>query len=172
MGHIDLLAWNEDRITQEIRRAEKEFKNGGLILGSAGGLSMETAEDKLSLLYPQWKFKRAASMKTHRVLFAPSFREVFEEEGKSVLDTARQAGIYIPSDCNGKGQCGRCRIRLIEGNGGPFTPRRIRFYQRLLTGHWVTDWLAGPKSWVRPPFGSPEITSWIQGRQRRNSLKG
>ncbi len=59
MGHIDLLAWNEDRITQEIRRAEKEFKNGGLILGSAGGLSMETAEDKLSMLYPQWKPKES-----------------------------------------------------------------------------------------------------------------
>jgi hypothetical protein len=57
MGHIDLLAWNEDRITQEIRRAENEFKNGGLIFGSSGGLSMETAEDKLKLLYPQWKSK-------------------------------------------------------------------------------------------------------------------
>jgi uroporphyrinogen decarboxylase len=54
MGHIDLLAWNEDRIAQEIRRAEKEFKNGGLILGSSGGLSLETAEAKLDLLYPQW----------------------------------------------------------------------------------------------------------------------
>jgi uroporphyrinogen decarboxylase len=57
MGHIDLLAWNEDRITQEIHRAEKEFKNGGLILGSAGGLSLETTEDKLGMLYHHWKLK-------------------------------------------------------------------------------------------------------------------
>ena len=49
MGHIDLLAWNEDRIAQEIRRAEKEFKNGGLIFGSSGGLSLETAEARLEL---------------------------------------------------------------------------------------------------------------------------
>lgn len=59
MGHIDLLSWNEDRIVQEIGRAEKEFKNGGLILGSAGGLSMETGEDKLRVLYPQWKPKES-----------------------------------------------------------------------------------------------------------------
>ncbi|MGA3085331.1 MAG: uroporphyrinogen decarboxylase family protein [Thermodesulfobacteriota bacterium] len=55
MGHIDLLAWNEDRISQKIRWAEKKFINGGLILGSAGGLSMETGHDKLEVLYPQWK---------------------------------------------------------------------------------------------------------------------
>lgn len=59
MGHIDLLAWSEDRIAQEIRRAEKEFNNGGLIFGSSGGLSLETAEAKLDLLYPQWNSKEA-----------------------------------------------------------------------------------------------------------------
>lgn len=59
MGHIDLLAWGEDRIAQEIRRAEKDFNNGGLIFGSSGGLSLETAEAKLDLLYPQWNSKEA-----------------------------------------------------------------------------------------------------------------
>jgi len=57
MGHLDLLAWDEDRIAQEICRAENEFKYGGLILGSAGGLSMETVENKLGVLYPHWKPK-------------------------------------------------------------------------------------------------------------------
>jgi hypothetical protein len=61
MGPIDLLAWNEERIIQELRRAENEFDNGGLIIGSTGGLSMETAEDKLGALYPQWKLKRTHS---------------------------------------------------------------------------------------------------------------
>jgi hypothetical protein len=61
MGHIDLLAWNEDRIKQEILRAENEFKNGGLIFGSAGGLSKETVKDKLGVLYPQWKQKEPLS---------------------------------------------------------------------------------------------------------------
>jgi uncharacterized 2Fe-2S/4Fe-4S cluster protein (DUF4445 family) len=66
-------------------------------------------------------------MKTHRVLFAPSFKEIQGEEGKSVLDTSREAGIYIPSDCNGKGQCGRCLVRLLEGNISPFTGEESDF---------------------------------------------
>jgi hypothetical protein len=54
MGHIDLLAWNENRISEEIQQAAIEYKNGGLIIGSAGGLSLETAETKLGVLYPRW----------------------------------------------------------------------------------------------------------------------
>jgi uroporphyrinogen decarboxylase len=59
MGHIDLLAWNEDRIAKEIRQAKKELKNGGLIFGSSGGLSLETAEAKLAILYPRWNSREA-----------------------------------------------------------------------------------------------------------------
>ena len=58
MGHMDILTWSEERVNEEISRAEREFGNGGLILGSTCGLSMETVNDKLGILYPQWKRKR------------------------------------------------------------------------------------------------------------------
>jgi hypothetical protein len=51
MGHLDLIAWDLDIIRQEIAKAEKAFTRGGLILGSAGGLCVETAPDKMRLLY-------------------------------------------------------------------------------------------------------------------------
>lgn len=70
-------------------------------------------------------------MKMHRVFFAPSFRKIFAEEGKSLLDSARESGVYIPSECNGKGKCGRCRIRLIEGEAGPFTQEESEFIKDL-----------------------------------------
>jgi hypothetical protein len=54
MGHIDTVTWSKERIKKEINRAENEFKTGGLMLGSTCGLSMETMNDKLDLLYPQW----------------------------------------------------------------------------------------------------------------------
>jgi hypothetical protein len=54
MGHIDIMGWDKEYIHQEISRAENEFKEGGLILGSACGISMETVNDKFGLLYPQW----------------------------------------------------------------------------------------------------------------------
>jgi uroporphyrinogen-III decarboxylase len=58
MGHIDIITWTQEQIEREINRAENEFRKGGLILGSTCGLSMETATDKLGLLYPQWIRKR------------------------------------------------------------------------------------------------------------------
>jgi len=55
MGHIDIVTWNEELITPEINKAEKYFKQGGLILGSTCGLSMKTVTKRLSALYPGWR---------------------------------------------------------------------------------------------------------------------
>lgn len=57
MGHIDILAWNADRIRHEIRLAEEEFRHGGLILGSTGGIPADTPEEKLLAFYPGWKLR-------------------------------------------------------------------------------------------------------------------
>jgi uroporphyrinogen decarboxylase len=54
MGHIDTITWSKEHISEEISRAETEFRKGGLILGSTCGLSIETVNDKLGALYPQW----------------------------------------------------------------------------------------------------------------------
>ncbi len=55
MGHIDIITWSKEQIEREINRAENEFGEGGLILGSTCGLSKETVSDKLGILYPQWE---------------------------------------------------------------------------------------------------------------------
>ncbi len=60
-------------------------------------------------------------MKSFRILFAPSFKEAFVEEGKTILECAREAGVYVDSHCNGKGTCGKCRIRVADGNVNPLT---------------------------------------------------
>jgi len=54
MGHVDILAWNEDRIDFEIERAKKKFCGGGLILGSSCGISKEVPIGKIRTLYPTW----------------------------------------------------------------------------------------------------------------------
>ena len=55
MGHIDIINRDEGQIAQEVKNAEDVFKEGGLILGSTCGLSMETISDRLHALYPQWE---------------------------------------------------------------------------------------------------------------------
>jgi hypothetical protein len=57
MGHVDIITWDNDRITREVTKSEETFQSGGLILGSTCGLSMKTVSNKLSALYPQWRMR-------------------------------------------------------------------------------------------------------------------
>jgi hypothetical protein len=54
MGHIDTMGWDGKRVEAEVRRAEERFGAGGVILGSSGGISMETMGDGFHALYPAW----------------------------------------------------------------------------------------------------------------------
>ncbi|MGD0230401.1 MAG: ASKHA domain-containing protein [Syntrophorhabdales bacterium] len=59
--------------------------------------------------------------KTHRIVFAPSSQVVEGTEGKTILDAARETGIYVDAPCGGKGLCGGCRVRVMEGDPGALT---------------------------------------------------
>jgi uroporphyrinogen decarboxylase len=52
MGHIDIMAWPEEKIRAEIGLAETACLGGGLILGSTCGISMKTVGLGLRALYP------------------------------------------------------------------------------------------------------------------------
>jgi uncharacterized 2Fe-2S/4Fe-4S cluster protein (DUF4445 family) len=39
-------------------------------------------------------------------------------ERESVLEALKREGIYLTASCGGKGTCGKCRVRLIEGQAG------------------------------------------------------
>jgi Na+-transporting NADH:ubiquinone oxidoreductase subunit F len=41
--------------------------------------------------------------------------------GNKLLATLREKKIFIPSACGGRGTCGECRVRVLEG-GGPLLP--------------------------------------------------
>ena len=69
-------------------------------------------------------------MERYKVLFAPSLKEITQEEGRTILEAAREAGVYIDSQCNGRGKCGKCRVRILEGKAGPFTREESEFISR------------------------------------------
>src|SRR5690606_13337231 len=50
------------------------------------------------------------------VLFMPSGKRGHFPVGTSVLDAARQLGVYVESVCGGRATCGRCQIEVQEGN--------------------------------------------------------
>ena len=45
-------------------------------------------------------------------------KEYVVKGGSSLLDTLRSERIFIPSACGGKGSCGYCKVKVLEG-GGP-----------------------------------------------------
>ncbi len=41
--------------------------------------------------------------------------------GSPLLGTLREQGVFIPSACGGKGTCGECKVKVLDG-GGPIAP--------------------------------------------------
>jgi Na+-transporting NADH:ubiquinone oxidoreductase subunit F len=51
------------------------------------------------------------------------------EGGDNLLTTLNERGYNINSSCGGKGSCGYCKVRVIEG-GGPILPTEEIFMSR------------------------------------------
>lgn len=49
------------------------------------------------------------------VLFQPSGKSVEVQTGTELLEAAKKADVKIDSPCGGKGTCGKCIVRIIEG---------------------------------------------------------
>jgi uncharacterized 2Fe-2S/4Fe-4S cluster protein (DUF4445 family) len=56
-----------------------------------------------------------------KVVFVPSYKEAGCGEGSTILDAARDAGVYIDSACGGIGKCGKCKVRIVSGTCSPLT---------------------------------------------------
>lgn len=55
------------------------------------------------------------SDKTYKVEFQPQGKRIRVAKGISLLEAGRMCSIPIASDCGGQGRCGRCRVKVIDG---------------------------------------------------------
>ena len=53
---------------------------------------------------------------------------------QTVLDLLRGEGIFRPADCGGRGTCGKCRVRFLEGAPAPTEEE-----QKKLTAEQLQD---------------------------------
>ncbi len=51
--------------------------------------------------------------------FEPSGRTVFVLPNTTLFEAAARAGIVLQSPCGGRGSCGKCRVRVVEGGCDP-----------------------------------------------------
>jgi uncharacterized 2Fe-2S/4Fe-4S cluster protein (DUF4445 family) len=54
-------------------------------------------------------------MPSHRVQFSPSGRSTLAAEGASILHASELASEPVRAECGGRGACGRCLVRILEG---------------------------------------------------------
>jgi uncharacterized 2Fe-2S/4Fe-4S cluster protein (DUF4445 family) len=62
---------------------------------------------------------------SYTIRFVPSEREIESEEGPTILDNSRNAGVVIESPCGGNGKCGKCRVKLVKGNTSAHTEAEL-----------------------------------------------
>ncbi len=55
-------------------------------------------------------------MAKHKIKFLPIDRICFSENGETLLEAAMKSGIHINASCGGNASCGKCRIKVLEGN--------------------------------------------------------
>jgi len=65
------------------------------------------------------------------VVFQPSGRKGEVAGGKTVIEASRELGIEIESLCGGVRNCGKCKIKLVEGDLSPFTDEEAKFITEL-----------------------------------------
>jgi uncharacterized 2Fe-2S/4Fe-4S cluster protein (DUF4445 family) len=51
-------------------------------------------------------------LKKHIVMFEPSGLRIFVDEQSTFFDSIRMVGLHLPSDCGGRGTCGKCVLIL------------------------------------------------------------
>lgn len=56
-------------------------------------------------------------------------KELEVQGGQPLLKALNQEGVFIPSACGGRGSCGLCKVRVVEG-GGEYLPTELP---------WISD---------------------------------
>jgi len=54
----------------------------------------------------------------HKVYLVSENREFWAESGQTALEALIDLGIFLRTDCGGKGSCGKCRINLVKASAG------------------------------------------------------
>jgi len=85
-----------------------------------------------------------------KVFFEPMGKSGECMEGETVLECAHRLGISLLSSCGGRGVCGNCRVRVLEGEvNGPTASEREFFEQKELQSNWRLACKVSPLSHLR-----------------------
>ena len=58
------------------------------------------------------------------------------QPGNSLMATLAEQQVYLPSACGGKGNCGQCKCRVVEGGGSILPTETGYFTHKQVQDHW------------------------------------
>ena len=64
------------------------------------------------------------------ITFSETGRHIEVPDGGVLFEILNQYGLNIPSDCGGKGQCGKCVVRIVTGNIPPPSDEEMQLLER------------------------------------------
>ncbi len=103
-----------------------------------------------------------------RIKFIPHGKDFDVDPGTNLLKAADQAGLYIEGDCAGKGTCGKCRVKIIEGElGQPTAAEEKHLSESEIKAGWALACQREVKSDC-----IIEIPIQKDAHSRKTSLKG
>lgn len=100
------------------------------------------------------------------------------KQGESLMEQVREAGVYISAACGGKGKCGKCGVRMIEG-ATEATEADHQFYgeQEIAEG-WRLSCLSYPEADCRIQIASDDesefevVSEHVEDRPKRAEEHG
>ncbi len=60
-------------------------------------------------------------MSDRKIIFHPEEKTIFMDEKNTVLEASQKAGVAIEATCGGRGTCGKCKVRIQNGEREPLT---------------------------------------------------
>lgn len=99
------------------------------------------------------------------LLLQPEGISYVNKEGESVLQAAIKAGAKLESPCGGNGTCGKCRIKVLIGEGNSITEEERNFFSpKELSEGWRLACKFVPKYFkaceVEVPLGEDNRVDW------------
>jgi uncharacterized 2Fe-2S/4Fe-4S cluster protein (DUF4445 family) len=73
-------------------------------------------------------------MSKHKIILHPLGKELVVNDQTPLIDALHEFGVEFP--CGGKGTCGKCRVRLLEGEVEMNDPHREKLRKLNLAGDW------------------------------------
>ncbi len=82
--------------------------------------------------------------------------------GNTLIATLAEQKVYLPSACGGKGSCGQCKCRVVEG-GGTILPTEVGFFTRKqIQDHWRLQSILNVKEYECTVVSNRNVATFIK----------